>query len=229
MKISAQTREVKMKFTPGTVFSIKRDYPPTAGCTTSEAIQHTAALSASVFSLAAHTDISAETYAHPKLLLVAGGEAESYESGGRTWVLAEGDALITPVGVPVGIRSQGGCVYIELILAKETYMNERIRAGEIVRLAELLPTQDGKIVNMDLAHNEGMKLALMSFAAGTGLDEHAAPGDALVFALEGEAIVGYEGAEHRIHAGENFKFDKGGRHYVRADQPFKMALLLVRE
>ena len=218
-----------MKFTPGTVFSIKRDYPPTAGCTTSEAIQHTAALSASVFSLAAHTDISAETYAHPKLLLVAGGEAESYESGGRTWVLAEGDALITPVGVPVGIRSQGGCVYIELILAKETYMNERIRAGEIVRLAELLPTQDGKIVNMDLAHNEGMKLALMSFAAGTGLDEHAAPGDALVFALEGEAIVGYEGAEHRIHAGENFKFDKGGRHYVRADQPFKMALLLVRE
>ena len=218
-----------MKFTPGTVFSIKRDYPPTAGCTTSEAIQHTAAPSASVFSLAAHTDISAETYAHPKLLLVAGGEAESYESGGRTWVLAEGDALITPVDVPVGIRSQGGCVYIELILAKETYMNERIRAGEIVRLAELLPTQDGKIVNMDLAHNEGMKFALMSFAAGTGLDEHAAPGDALVFALEGEAVVGYEGTEHRIHAGENFKFDKGGRHYVRADQPFKMALLLVRE
>ena len=218
-----------MKFTPGTVFSIKEDCPPTAGCTTSEAIQHSDTLSVSVFSLAAHTDISAETYTYPKLLLVVDGEAESYESGGRTWVLAEGDALITPVDVPVGIRSREGCVYTELIPAKETYVNEKIRAGEIVRLAELLPTQDGKIVNMDLAHNDGMKLALMSFAAGTGLDEHAAPGDALVFALEGEAIVGYEGAEHRIHAGENFKFDKGGRHYVRADQPFKMALLLVCE
>ena len=218
-----------MKFTSGTVFSIKRDCPPTGGCTTSEAIHRTAALSAFVFSLAAHTDISSETYAYPKLLLVADGEAQSYESDGRTWALAEGDALVTPVDVPVGIRSREGCVYIELILAKETYMNEQIKAGEIVRLAELLPAQDGKIVNMDLAHNDGMKLALMSFAAGTGLDEHAAPGDALVFALEDKAIVGYEGVEHRIHAGENFKFDKGGRHYVHADQPFKMALLLVRE
>ena len=211
-----------MKFTSGTVFSIKRDCTPEAGCTTSEAVSRTADLSVSVFSLAAHTDISAESYAYPKLLLVVAGEAESYESGGRTWTLAEGDALVTPVDIPVGIQSQGGCVYIELTLTKETYMNENIR------LAELLPTQDGKIVNMDLAHNDGMKFALMSFAAGTGLDEHAAPGDALVFALEGEAIVGYEGTEHRIHAGENFKFDKGGRHYVRADQPFKMALLLVR-
>lgn len=217
-----------MKFTSGAVFSIKRDCTPEAGCTTSEAVSRTADLSVSVFSLAAHTDISAESYAYPKLLLVVAGEAESYESGGRTWTLTEGDALVTPVDIPVGIQSQEGCVYIELTLTKETYMNEKIRAGEIIRLAELLPTQDGKIVNMDLAHNDGMKFALMSFAAGTGLDEHAAPGDALVFALEGEAIVGYEGTEHRIHAGENFKFDKGGRHYVRADQPFKMALLLVR-
>ena len=200
-----------MKFTSGTVFSIKRDCTPEAGCTTSEAVSRTADLSVSVFSLAAHTDISAESYAYPKLLLVVAGEAESYESGGRTWTLAEGDALVTPVDIPVGIQSQEGCVYIELTLTKETHMNEKIKAGEIIRLAELLPTQDGKIVNMDLAHNDGMKFALMSFAAGTG-----------------EAIVGYEGTEHRIHAGENFKFDKGGRHYVRADQPFKMALLLVR-
>ena len=106
-------------------------------------------------------------------------------------------------------------------------MNEKIRAGEIIRLAELLPTQDGKIVNMDLAHNDGFKLALMSFGAGTGLDEHAAPGEALVFALDGEGVIGYEGQEHVIHAGENFKFDKGGRHFVRADRPFKMALLLT--
>lgn len=59
--------------------------------------------------------------------------------------------------------------------------------------------------------------------------EHSAPGDALVFALEGEGVIGYEGKEHVIHAGENFKFAAGGRHFVRADKRFKMALLLTLE
>ena len=43
----------------------------------------------------------------------------------------------------------------------------------------------------------------------------------------GEATIGYEGAEHVIKAGENFKFAKNGRHWVKANGRFKMALLLV--
>ena len=58
-------------------------------------------------------------------------------------------------------------------------MNEVIKAGEVFKLAELLPYQEGKIVNMDLAHNDKMKFVVMSFDAGTGLSEHAAPGEAL--------------------------------------------------
>ena len=54
-------------------------------------------------------------------------------------------------------------------------------------------------------------------------------GEALVFALDGEAIIGYEGKEHHIRAGETFKFDKAGRHSVKAVGRFKMALLLVLE
>lgn len=106
-------------------------------------------------------------------------------------------------------------------------MNEILRSGEVFALKDLVPYQDGKIVNMDLVHNEHGKLALMSFSAGTELPEHAAPGDALIFALDGEGIIGYEGKEYRIHAGENFRFDKGGRHFVKASSNFKMALLLT--
>lgn len=43
----------------------------------------------------------------------------------------------------------------------------------------------------------------------------------------GKGVIGYEGQEHIIHTSENFKFDKGGCHFVRADKPFKMALLLT--
>ena len=80
---------------------------------------------------------------------------------------------------------------------------------------------------MDLVNNDKMKFVIMSFDAGTGLSEHAAPGEALVFALDGEAVIGYEGKDYLLKAGETFKFDKLGKHSVKAENRFKMALLLV--
>ena len=108
-------------------------------------------------------------------------------------------------------------------------MNKVIHAGEVFKLAELVPYQDGKIVNMDIVHNDKMKFALMAFDEVTGLSKHAAPGEAIVFALEGEGIIRYEGKEHTIRAGENFHFAKVGIHSVKATKKFKMALLLTLE
>lgn len=56
---------------------------------------------------------------------------------------------------------------------------------------------------------------------------HKAPGDALIFALDGGATIGYEGAEFHIKSGEQFHFAKGGLHSVQTSERFKMALLLV--
>ena len=108
-------------------------------------------------------------------------------------------------------------------------MNNVIKAGEVFKLAELIPYQDGKIVNIDIAHNDKMKFVVMAFDKGTGLSEHAAPGEAIIFALDGEGVIGYEGEDHLIKAGENFHFAKGGRHSVKATEKFKMALLLTLE
>ena len=108
-------------------------------------------------------------------------------------------------------------------------MNSAIKAGEIFKLVELVPYQESKIVNMDVVHNDKMKFVVMAFDAGTGLSEHAAPGEALIFALDGEAVIGYEGKAHPIKAGENFHFAKGGLHSAKANGRFKMALLLTLE
>lgn len=35
------------------------------------------------------------------------------------------------------------------------------KAGEVFKLAELVPYADGKIVNMDVVHNDTMKMALL--------------------------------------------------------------------
>jgi len=90
-----------------------------------------------------------------------------------------------------------------------------------------VPYEKGSIVNLDIASNDSMKYVVMAFDEGTGLSPHRAPGDALVFALEGKAVIGYEGQDFPIEAGQTFRFDKNGLHSVTADGKFKMALLLV--
>ena len=82
---------------------------------------------------------------------------------------------------------------------------------------------------MDLVRSDKMKFVVMAFAPGTGLTPHAAPGEALIFALDGEGVIGYEGTEHPIKAGETFCFAKGGMHSVTAKSAFKMALFLTLE
>lgn len=210
----------------GKIFSIAGENTPVAGCTISKAVSNAGGHAISYFSLAENTDISAEVYDYVKLWIVAGGELTAYgEHIGRK-NLHEGDLFVTPLRETVGISSQFSGVYTEITLQEETKMNQVLKAGEVFALKDLLPYQEGKIVNMDLINDPTLKLVLMSFDAGTGLSEHAAPGEALIFALDGEAIIGYEGKEHRIKAGENFKFDKMGKHSVTADHQFKMALLL---
>lgn len=108
-------------------------------------------------------------------------------------------------------------------------MNEAVKMGEVFKLADLVPYQEERVVNMDIVHNDKMKFVVMAFDKGTGLDEHAAPGDAIVFALDGKGIIGYEGREYPIKEGENFHFAKNGLHSVKADSRFKMALLLTLE
>ena len=207
----------------GAVFSIAEDNQPVAGCTISKEVYASGQDYISYFSLAQDTDISAEIYNYHKLLILHEGSMEVFTDK-QVWTLNEGKALLTPTEIPVGMRTDTKAIYTEISIRRNT-MNNAVKAGEVFKLAELIP----KIINMDVAHNEKMKFVIMSFDEGTGLAEHAAPGKALIFALDGKGVIGYEGKAHPIQAGENFKFAAGGKHWVKADSKFKMALLMTLE
>lgn len=210
-------------------FSIAKDNEPLKGCTTSHALLRTGTCTVLIFSIAAGTNISAESYDSPKLWKMEKGNAEVVYLNDTTQDLLYGDVFIVPQDVPVGIRSAEGCIYTEILFSKGCSMNDIVKSGEVFALKGLLPYTEGRIVSIDIVDEPNIKFVLMSFDAGTELSPHSAPGEAIVFCLEGEGIVGYGETEYRIHEGENFRFDKGARHYVKAEKPFKMALLLVRD
>ena len=204
-------------------FSLELENPPVPGCTVSGEILP----GVFIFSLAEGTDISPESYPVCKLWLAAQGEMVAIAD--RNQPFRAGELYVTPVDIPVGVQAETNSIYTEIQLRKETDMNPVIKDGEVFALKELVPYQERKIVNMDLVRDPKMKFVVMAFDGGTGLPEHAAPGEALIFALDGHGIIGYEGKEYPIKAGENFKFAKNSTHYIKADGRFKMALLLTLE
>ncbi len=213
-----------MKGSAGKVFILASE--ASAGCTQSQALSEDGEAGLVLFDLAAGTGISKESHPSVKIWLVTAGEGTAKADGFDDVRLETGMAYAAPKGVPSGIETDQGISYIEIVPGEGTELAAALKEGAAVKLSSILPTHEGKILNMDLARSHKAKLALMSFGAGTGLPEHSAPGDALVMALEGDGIIGYEGKDHPIVQGEGFMFKKGGAHFVKAEKPFKMALLV---
>ena len=108
-------------------------------------------------------------------------------------------------------------------------MNSIVKSGEVMKLKDLISYEEGSIANLDVVSNGTMKFVLMAFDTGTSLPPHRAPGNAILTALEGKAIIDYEGQDYELNAGESFRFDKNGLHSVTPQGKFKMSLLLVIE
>ncbi len=209
------------------VFSVAHEHAPKDGLTISTPAGLASETSITWFSLGSGTDISAESYDTPVLYVGMAGRGRFGDNVGDGFAFGEGDALLVASGTPCGASCEEGFVYAEIIPRRDLTMNKAVRAGEVFKLTELLPYEDGSIVNMDVASNDAMKFVVMAFDDGQALSPHRAPGDALVFALEGRATIGYEGVDYPIEAGQTFRFEKGGLHAVTANGRFKMALLLT--
>ena len=180
------------------------------------------------FSMAAETSISRESYDSTAIYLGAAGCGELIiGSDPRTEKLLPGGIIIIPGGTLCGMECSSDFIYTEIITEKEIKMTDMLKPGEAASLKDLISYEEGSIANLDVAHNDKMKFVLMAFDEGTGLSPHRAPGDAIVTALEGKAVIGYEGKDYTVEAGQSFRFAKNGLHSVTADGRFKMSLLLV--
>ena len=135
-----------MKEKTGAVFSIAKDNQPVAGCTNSKEVYARRQDYISYFSLAKGTDISAEIYDYHKLLILHEGSMDVYTDK-QVWTLSEGEVILTPTEIPVGMRTGTKAIYTEISVRRNT-MNNAVKAGEVFKLAELIPYQEGKIIKL---------------------------------------------------------------------------------
>src|SRR5512147_1311360 len=108
-------------------------------------------------------------------------------------------------------------------------LRSELPPGRPTILERELAYQPGAIVSRTLAKANGGSVTLFAFDAGQELSEHTAPFDAFVQVLDGSVELTIGGDRVVARAGETTRMPAGIPHAVRALEPFKMILTMVRD
>ncbi len=101
--------------------------------------------------------------------------------------------------------------------------------GQVIDMAAFVDYAGGAVVSKTLLDKKAGTLTLFSFDQGQGLSEHTSPYDATVLVVEGAATLVIGGTPVVARAGELVIMPAGVPHALRAEERFKMLLIMVRE
>lgn len=99
---------------------------------------------------------------------------------------------------------------------------------QVCQAAEMIAVQQGAVVSRTLVNKPAGTVTLFAFDRGQELSEHTSPFDALVYILEGELLVTISGRGYAVTAGQMILMPAGQPHGVKATQPAKMLLVMIR-
>lgn len=88
--------------------------------------------------------------------------------------------------------------------------------------------QEGSIVSKEIVNKPTGTVTLFAFDKGQGLSEHTAPFDALVIITDGIADITVSGVRNEVKLGEMLLMPAGSTHSLKASQPFKMMLIMIK-
>lgn len=92
----------------------------------------------------------------------------------------------------------------------------------------LIGYQEGAVVSRTLIDKEAGTVTIFAFDEGQGLSEHTAPYDAMVMVTDGRAEIRIAGEPFQLGKGEMIIMPANKPHALRALEPFKMILVMVR-
>jgi len=110
-----------------------------------------------------------------------------------------------------------------------THFIKNIEFGKALSLASLVDYQPGRIVSLTFAQNDAVSMTLFAFAQGEGVSTHSAPGDAMVYILDGRAAVTIGDKTTAAGAGDVLVMPAHVPHGLEATENFKMLLVVINK
>jgi quercetin dioxygenase-like cupin family protein len=98
----------------------------------------------------------------------------------------------------------------------------------VSQMADLIEYQEGSVVSKQLIKRPFGSVTVFAFEKGEGLSEHTAPFDAMVQIIDGSATVTISKVDYPMKSGEMIIMPAGEPHALKADERFKMMLVMIR-
>jgi len=109
---------------------------------------------------------------------------------------------------------------------QEQPSNKRLMTPRSIN--DSLSYQEDSVVSRELIHASTGSVTLFAFDKNQGLSEHTTPYDALVMITDGQAEVTVSGVKHEIKAGDMLLMPASNPHALKAIEPFKMVLIMIK-
>lgn len=104
---------------------------------------------------------------------------------------------------------------------------KNIAFAQVMELERLVEYQEGRVVSLTLAQNDAMSLTLFAFSKGEGISTHSAPGDAMVYIIDGKASITIGDMTIEAQAGQTVVMPSNIPHGLEAVENFKMMLIVA--
>ena len=105
---------------------------------------------------------------------------------------------------------------------------KNVEHAEAFSLKDKVEYEEGNFVSLTLTQQPEVGMTLFALAEGESIGGHAAPGDAFVVILDGEAQITIDGKTHTVTAGNAIVMPAGVQHALKAEKRFKMMLTVIK-
>ena len=102
------------------------------------------------------------------------------------------------------------------------------KTGAAIGLEKAVSYQKGSVVSQEIIKKKTGTVTLFAFDKGQGLSEHTAPFDALVYIVDGSAVITISGKANAVKKGDYIILPAGKPHALSAVKKFKMMLTMIR-
>lgn len=212
-------------WTTNTLYSFA-DFPSKKGQIISEHVWNEPAISLMLYGFDQGEELSEETIFSPMIYFVLKGEA-LLRVEDQVLRLNKEQYLYVPGSVARSFQAEEETITL-MITFKEESMIQNLEKEQVLALEKEIPYEEGKIATKTLVRDDKLNMTLASFSGKQELSTHAAPGDALVLALDGDARIIIDGKEFMIHKGESIIMPGGIPHSVHVESTFKMLLIVSK-
>ena len=100
---------------------------------------------------------------------------------------------------------------------------------EVLELKKLVDYAEGRVSSKTLVQRDDLSITLFAFDEGEGLSTHSAPGDAMVYIMEGSVKITIgKDTEVILNEGQTAVMPANVPHALEAIEKYKMILIVVK-